>query len=241
MRFEREQFRNSPSDWKRAEEINQAFDELSATRIERLELDDSLSKSKLAWKFAIIRHALSYRLVDLGEASISAWSNGDHLAAVVLARAFFETAALLHSICYRTTRTLDAGALDELDDIVMNESFGTKRLDWIKESGFRSTNVLTALDHMSKEVEFARDFYENMSEISHPNSFGAHQFYSILDKENITVTFCRNKRTSEEIFSTLNVSLGFASWCIVKIEDLDKLIGKIAEFQHRHQPRCGPR
>lgn len=236
MRFKREQIVKSALDWDRAEEINLAFDELSASRLERHDLDETLEKSKLAWKFAVLRHSLNYRLVDLGEACMNTWSTGDHLAAIVLARAFLETAALLHSVCYRTERALETDSLESLDDLVMKESFGSRRRDWIQESGYEATNVMTALDHMGKEIEFARDFYEDISETAHPNSFGVHQFYSKIDKENFVVHFSRNKRSHDDVFSKVSLALYFSVWSLKKLDGLDKMIDEIAERQHQQQP-----
>ena len=76
--------------------MNGVLDRLAAKRVEVLPVEGALAKSKVAWKYAALRMAIVYRLVDLSEATVREWCDDNCLSAVVLARAFIETVELLH-------------------------------------------------------------------------------------------------------------------------------------------------
>lgn len=127
-------------------------------------------------------------------------------------------------------KAVEDRSIVSLDELVMHESFGARKDDWVKENGLRATNVLTALDHMSREVEFMRDFYESLSETAHPNAFGTGQFYATTDKENIVVNLSRTKRDRAAIFSQITVALFGAAWSVETFKDFDRMILEIAEL-----------
>lgn len=239
MGFQKDLCESAGIDWTKAQETNVALDELARSRVAKIELDHTLIKSKVAWKFAVLRQALTYRLVDLGEATIEAWNNDNRLSSVVLARAFFETVAIVHSVTMRMQKAVDSRDIAVLDDLAMQESFGSRSPEWVEETGLKSTNVLTALDHMSREIDFARDFYESISETAHPNSFGTQQFYATTDRENIVVHFSRAKRDRAAIFAQINVALFCANWAASKFKKFDSLIEQIAEL-HAELDTLGP-
>ncbi|MER8544758.1 hypothetical protein NKH41_03345 [Mesorhizobium sp. M1169] len=206
------------------------MDDLARARVSNIELTDTLIKSRVAWKFAVLRQAFTYRLVDLGETTIEAWNNDNLLSSVVLARAFFETVAIVHSVTMRMQKAVDSRNIGALDDLAMQESFGARLAEWVAETGLRATNVLTALDHMSSEIDFAREFYERISETAHPNAFGTQQFYATIDPENVVVHFSRTKRERAAIFAQINVSLFCSSWAAEKFKKFDRLIEQVADL-----------
>lgn len=222
-----------------AAETNAAMDQLAVGRFRELVVDDVLIKSKIAWKFATLRHSLTYRLVDLGEAAIGAWNDENFLSSIVLARAFLETAALLHSITHRMRKALDARDLGGLDDLAMQENFGARRADWVAENGLKATNVLTALDHMAADIDFVRDYYESISETAHPNAWGVGQFYATTDKKKIVVSYSRTKRDRAAVFNQINVALYLAAWSVRRLELYDQMIVAIADLQHELNPVGG--
>lgn len=230
-RFSKEKISSMGIDWSEANETNEALDELSNSRVESIHVAGILRKSKLAWKFSVHRQALTYRLVDLGESAIREWSSGHLLSPIVLARAFLETSALIHSIVSRASKALEAHDISALDALIMQETFGAKIPERIDELGYAATNVLTALDHMSKDIEFIRSFYEQISEVAHPNSFGTSQFYGTTNTKNGTVTFSRSKRDPTHVFDTINLALLGAKWSVWKLGTWDSMIVKIAELQ----------
>jgi hypothetical protein len=230
MRFSEEQVLAAGGNVDAARRINTALCALAESRIASLELDETLARSKVAWKFASLRQSLTYRLVDLGEATINEWSAGNLLASIVLARSFLETAALVHSIVKRLTKALANRDIGALDEIATRESFGARLKEWVSENGIQATNVLSALDDMSEEIDFMRNFYERMSETAHPNAFGVGQFYATIDKENIVVNYSRTKRSAGEVYGTLVVALVGAEWSVRKLRDYDRIVLEVAEL-----------
>ena len=230
MRFSEEQVLTVGGDVDAARKINTALSALANGRAESLELDDTLIRSKVAWKFASLRQSLTYRLVDLGEATIGEWSAGNLLASIVLARSFLETSALVHSVVKRLTKALDSCDIDVLDELATKELFGARLKEWVAENGIQATNVLSALDDMSEELYFMRSFYERMAETAHPNAFGVGQFYATIDKENIVVNYSRTKRSPGEIYGTLIVALIGAEWSVRKLQTYDRMVFEIADL-----------
>lgn len=222
-----------------ARSINAAMDWLTTSRVETIEMDDTLIKSKIAWKFATLRQALTYRLVDLGVATIGEWSAGNLLASLILARFFIETAALIHSVTVRLKKALDARDLDKLDGLAMKELFGARLKEWIAEGTPRATNVLDAIDDMSETIDFMREFYERLSETAHPNATGVGQFYATTDKVNIVVSYSRTKRSPGEIYGSLIVALGCAEWSVNRFREYDQMIILVAELHAEHDAAAG--
>ena len=48
-----------------------------------------------------------------------------------------------------------------------------------------AVNILTAINHVNKEVENFKNIYDSLSEFAHPNWSGVSGSYSKIDKENI--------------------------------------------------------
>ncbi len=76
-----------------ARQSNSSLDKLADTHVRRMLLTPSLRRSKVAWKFAMLRQGLTWRLVDLAEGAIREWNGDRYLPAMILARSFLETAA----------------------------------------------------------------------------------------------------------------------------------------------------
>jgi len=199
--------------------------------VERIEAVGILNTSKLAWKFSAQRQAITYRLMDLGESTIREWSMGHLLPSIVLPRAFLETSALVHSIVQRASEALELRDINALDALIMQQTFGARLPNWIEGSDHVATNVLTALDHMSKDIEFIRTFYEQMSEIAHPNAFGTSQFYGKTDRTGRTVTFSLTRRKPSDVFGTVNLALLGAAWSVRQLSSWDAIILRIASLQ----------
>ncbi len=223
--------------------LNEALEELSASRVEAITITGDLLRSKLAWKYAVLRQALSYRLVDLSEGAISCWNRSDVLASIILARSVLETGALCHSITVRARKALTKGDAAELDRLVMQESFGIRYKPWIEEDAARektynATNVLTALDQMSKSRSIGfRDLYERISEMAHPNSLGVTQFYGRIDYEKHIVHFSKTKRVEEGMFAILLAALSALQFAVLDLLQIDGMLREIADLQEAHNPQ----
>ncbi len=231
MHFTKDMIEAAGGDWETASTVNDDMDKLRGQCVSVLPLSGDLRRSKVAWKVAVLRQSLTYRLVDLGDATISQWQESNSLACIVLARSFWETVAVVHYTAMGTRKAIDAKDLTEVNRLAMQLSFGGKHRDW-RLGDWTAVNVLTALDHMSRVLPPVRDFYEKMSEIAHPNSQGAHQFYSETNKELIETTFSRQKRGQSEILENILAALWGASWSLLMLNETDKMIREIADLQN---------
>lgn len=232
MRFTKELVDTAGGDWNDARMCNENMDTLAGQRVPTIELSGDLLRSKIAWKFTVLRQSLTYRLVDLGDAAISQWQEGNTLACIVLGRSFFETVAIVHSIAVSARKALDARDLGSLDKLAMQVSFGGRHPDWTSDGFGKAISVLTALDHLGGELPNARDFYERISELAHPNSQGTDQFYSTIDKKEIKVSLSRHKRGRTQILPHLMAVLVGVPWSLQKLAELDNMISQIADVQN---------
>ncbi|MDK1375187.1 MULTISPECIES: hypothetical protein [unclassified Sinorhizobium] len=230
MGFTQSNIEGAGGDWELAATLNADMDALRSQRIQVLPLTGDLRRSKLAWKYAVLRQSLTYRLVDLVDAAVEQWGEGNSLACMVLARAFFETVAVVHFIEQSTRKALEAKDLGRLDQLAMQATFGG-RSDYWRMDNDPAISVMTALDKLSRELPRAREFYEHISEVAHPNSQGTHQFYSVTDTQRIEVTFSREKRNRGKILGHLMAALIGLPWSIQKLADIDALIPQIADLQ----------
>lgn len=224
--------------WSDAVAVNDAIGDLAAQRSQEISLHNpSLARSKLAWKLAVLRQSLTHRLVDLGSAACEEWNQGNNLASVVLARATLETCALVEFIAGRLSEPIEEEDLAAIDDVLMTQTFATRIKSWLDSGDFpQATNILTAISRLDKSLPGASAHYDRMSDISHPNSQGTHQFYSTTDKATATVTFSRTKRSNGEVFGIVLTALGTLPWAALRLKELDGRVAQISEIQHRLTP-----
>ncbi|MGE8941516.1 hypothetical protein ACO2I3_06360 [Leptospira interrogans] len=205
------------------------MDALTTQRVQTVTREGDLLRSKIAWKHAVLRQSLTYRLVDLGDAAISQWELGNGLASIVLGRAFLETVALVFFVAKRTEKMLAARDLDGLNQLAMQVTFGGRSPDWEFPDG-PAINVMTALDHMSKEVEGTRKHYESISEIAHPNSQGTQQFYARINHDTGDVTLSNEKR-GLSVIRPLLPAIGAGMLAAKKLAQIDDMVVQIADLQ----------
>jgi hypothetical protein len=141
------------------------MDVLTKQRVAAVHVTGDRRRSKLAFKFTVLRQSFTYRLVDLGDGTIDQWQAGNTLVCIVLARAFFETVAVVDWISGNLRKLLDSRNVKGLDRLAMQGLFGAKSKFWQMGDTDSAINVLTALDHLSKELPEARDRYERISDI----------------------------------------------------------------------------
>jgi hypothetical protein len=214
-----------------ATSTNDALKKLAAMRVARMKLTRSLRRSKVAWKFAMLRQGLTYRLVDLAEGAIREWNESRYLSAMILARACLETGALLHSIVTRMRAALDKRDLTGLNDLAETEMIGSRLQKWIDEDGYKSTNVLTAIDHLDKQLDGARDFYEQISEAAHPNGRGTVQFYAKADRATAEVDFSPRMHSPDHMFDMVQGAMIVIEWSLRQLPRMDAMVEDVSQLQ----------
>lgn len=225
--------------WDEAAKVNNALSRLAAQCVERVDLSDPiLARSKLAWKVAIVRQVLTHRLVDLTSSTCLEFNAGNSLACVVVARAAFETCALIEYAAQNLSFHLKGEDLPAINELLTTTLFGTRNPRWLANGESpKALNILTAIEKLDRTLEGAAAHYDRLSDIAHPNSQGTHQFYATTNYDDASVSFRREKRTGEQIFAHVVAAVGTVSWARRRLEELDDLAVLISELQHRVSPR----
>jgi hypothetical protein len=231
MRLTKEMVEAVGKKWEIADAINQAMDTLESQRLPRLDVVGDLQRSKIAFKYATIRQSFTYRLVDLGNSTLDELLAGNTLASIVLVRSFFETVAVVHSISRSANGFLESRDTTALDRFAMRVLFGARTDYWKIGDHDNAIQVMSALDHLTKELPEARERYERISEISHPNSQGTFQFYGKTEEGELVVEFSRDKRGPTQILAHVMTFMMGAPWAVRKMAELDEMIPRIADLQ----------
>jgi hypothetical protein len=226
MRFDRALIDEAGGDWSLAHQSNLALDDLSAILVDEIDHADYLD-SKSAWKFACLHQALSYRLVDLGEATIFLWANKRWLMSVIAARSVLETIALVHHVVSEVEKAVEAKDLVKLDEIAMQQTFSQKTGD----HGLPATHILKAIDQLAKVITGARDYYDRLSEYTHPNANGHYFFYADLDPDQHLTKFSRDKRGSSDTIAIIGLALVTLMFAQRRLAKMDEMLRDIAAFQ----------
>lgn len=191
---------NTPSDLKEDDatlikEINAGLSRLKAQRVDQIEVEGRLIELKLAWKLAVYREAVLWRIVALTESVALNWNSDNIVGSYLPARALIETSALLLDLEYELKKHIDAHDITALDALLNSRTFATREKQWVEKGpASAAINVLTLIDRMDKRTNSGiRRLYDLMSERCHPNYLGHHQMYGTLDIETGTTSFSEKK------------------------------------------------
>jgi len=168
-------------------ELEKELQRLEARLPEAINRKNVSDISKTALKAYLIHASLLYRYYDLAKNSKSLSKEGAIIPAIILARAAFETAALLYYTYTKIDAALKAEGMGEIDDILMKIMLGEKRQPITEEVNISAVNILTVIDSLNKEMEKlgvpdVRALYDDLSEFAHPNFSGALGAYATSDK-----------------------------------------------------------
>ncbi len=169
--------------WSELEKERQCLEARLPEAINRKNVSDI---SKTALKAHLIRASLLYRYSDLTNNSTSLSKEGAVIPALILARAAFETAALLYYTYTKIYAVVKTGDMSEIDDILMRIMFGEKLQPITEDANISAVNILTVINSLDKEMEKLgiqgiRDLYDGLCEFAHPNFSGAFAAYATQD------------------------------------------------------------
>ena len=145
--------------------------------------------SKTALKAHLIHASLLYRYHNLAKNSAGLSKEGAIIPALILARAAFETAALLFYTHTKIDAVVKNRDMSEIDDILMRIMLGEKRQQIAGDTDISAINILTVVDLLDKEMEKfgvqgIRGLYDDLCEFAHPNFSGAFGTYADAAKDN---------------------------------------------------------
>jgi hypothetical protein len=139
--------------------------------------------SKMPFKVVTLRESLLHRLAELASAAVDLYASERPVAGVLLTRGVMEVTAMLFAIDRLLATSLERRDPSAADETIMRLLFGG-RSEMAPQSAI---NVLSHLDTMDKRFKGIRAWYEDLSEIAHPNYPGLMGSYADVDREGFKV------------------------------------------------------
>ena len=127
------------ADREKVAQLNEALVRISGLRAVAINISGPFARSMISWKLATWQHALLHRIVALMDDVAVAWNNRCTLSAMLSARAFMETLAVLYDMESQVRRLLNDKDLGGLYALAHRGTFSTRNPDLVKEkSRYRS-------------------------------------------------------------------------------------------------------
>jgi hypothetical protein len=231
--------RLTEDDKKFVAKLNASLDRISELRADEINVLGTFARSKIAWKLATYQHVLLHRTIALVDGVAVAWNARTTLSAILSARAFMETFAVMAELEVRVARLLAEEDLGGLDGLAQNGVFASRDEKWIKEHPeTAATNVLTFINKLDKRAEGFLGHYDILSERCHPNSLGHNFMFAKLDRSNGTVSFCDE---SEPARNGQMILAALAPLPLIESISarLGELIEKVSDIHYRVAPVGG--
>ncbi len=166
-------------------EIQLLMEELSSSLPAKLHAASLSFNSKIPFNAFSLREVLIHRIEDIGKAAFEQVVSKRIVPAVILSRAMMETTASIFMLHKKTMQFLENKDENLFHEYLMRSTFGGKD----GHSPRISYNIMTAIDHINKDIPKFKTQYELCCEFTHPNWCGVHGSYSQLDMENHSVDF----------------------------------------------------
>ena len=182
-------------------------------------------KSKIPYKAASLRELIFHRLAELGESAIELYEKKRIVSAFIITRAIMETTALLYWLHKRLKRVIDNNDIEDIDDFLRKILFGWKGNKDLKEP----YNILTAVDHLNKNIPYYRRSFDLLFEFTHPNYCGVHGAYGKIDKNKIWLDLGSDKRDVPIIIG-LSPLVGSLEIFKYYYDDINDLLPKFTEI-----------
>lgn len=193
LESEKEKF---PKYIKLIDELNEVLPLLEKRKTSRVDPRGKPITPKVVWKYQLYIQVSVYRVTDLCLESCQAWQRERPAASFLLMRSLMENAAVIYDIALKTKMYLEKKELKIISELIDNRSYGTKYFDNLP----KTTNLLTAIDNVTKIYKGFRDTYEFISELCHPTYSSLTGLYSKLYREEIFYDVGNKWGTTEIVF-----------------------------------------
>lgn len=233
MRFDEQRVAEVGADWATAKDCNLALDTIAALKLPKIPVVSGFAGSKIAWKFAVLKNAVLYRLLEFGESSISEWNADRRLASVALARSFLETVVFFQSLVSAMQNGVEMEDAAALDQLAMRETFAARHPDFLVLPEFAATNIVTKVNKIDAQLPGIKNLYDHLSELTHPNGQGVVQAYSQLLMDEYIADFTEFRRSRAEILGMIVAALAGASYLLALIDVFDECQATIVGWQFR--------
>lgn len=177
--------------YEHVDDINRSIDRVRSFLIEEVDIGSIEDMPMLRGQVEIFFQAHLRRALAFLEGGKQALDAGHGLVAITAVRCLFESAACIHDFCNRIIRLIDDGNIPDAVRLAHVRSFAL-RFE-VKERNtdlydYTAVNILTQIDALSRTVPDARRCYDQLSEVVHPNAFGA-LYYFLEPKESDSIHF----------------------------------------------------
>lgn len=217
-------------------ELNASLERLDGLRAVEINVSGPFLRSKIAWKLATYQHALLHRIVALIDGVAVAWNARSTLAAILTARAFMETYAIMADFEKQVERFLCSEDLHQLDTLAQNGIFATRDPELCDDvPDVKAKNILTFIDKLDTQCSGFRKHYDILSERCHPNAMGHNSMFSILDRSTGTVRYT-DEREPQHNGRLILTAIGILPAVESIMAHLDERIREVSDLQHRISP-----
>lgn len=181
-----------------------------------------------------------YRYYELVKNSENLSKEGAVISALILARAAFETTALLYYTYIKIDAAVKTGSVSEIDDTLMRIMLGEKRQQITEDTNISAVNILTVIDLLNKEMEKlgvpgVRALYDDLCEFAHPNFSGTFGAYADTTDNPFHCAFgVKPKCVDADMpLPALHTSFIILESCD---EDLIKILPKFTKLHENNKP-----
>ena len=199
---------------------------------DKIEAASLSHNSKLPFKALSLKELLIYRIADLSEVTLQLYEDKKLVSAIILTRSVFETSSILYWLRKRLVSAVETQELGNIDEFFMKHLFGTAE-DFIPVDRY---NVLTAIDHVDKDIENYRKSYDSLSEFAHPNWPGLMGAYGKADRKKYTLHL--GKGIGEiPIIVALPLFAGSLKMAVFVYNEMEKTLiafNELCDVKHRH-------
>lgn len=133
---------------------------------------------------------IKWRLHELASSSCNELKRKNYLGAALLIRSCLETVSLFWYLNLKIEASLEKNEHDEIDEILDRLLLGSKKNPEMPSA----INILTCIDKMNKIFLGAKESFENLCELAHPNWAGTSLCFSEFNEETRRVSFGRYTR-----------------------------------------------
>ncbi len=183
--------------------VNELVGRLRDRTVNRIVLQDPVTRFRLVGMIDAYRQACLYRCLHLTEASAALLRVDHGLAAMIMARSLIETIAAFVWFQRKLEGIVSEGDLQKVYHFVRGVSFATRLEPLIEKAGtvdVKAVNVLTQVDGLETFRIGIRDDYDHLCESTHPNALGTLLLFGRHDQATDVVTLVADDQFPDESF-----------------------------------------
>jgi hypothetical protein len=175
-------------------------------------------------RLATLREVQRYRMAELSSEALRCLQSKQGVAAAVLVRAAFETAAVLFYIENLVRKAVEDDALGDVGEMLLRVIVGSKHTTKESEASpeprsIEAINTLSMIKQVEKKYSgFAKE-YDYLCEIAHPNQLGALVAFGKIEAS-LDVELATKPSFGNQFCPTLCIALALFEYHYNRIADL---------------------